>query len=473
MWKPQNLFFLILVIAGSFVAGTWYSKHSSNANVAAAGRKILYYHDPMHPAYKSDRPGIAPDCGMQLEPVYANDIGSNESSEQSVSLLPGSLKISADRQQLIGLKVATVEKISGSKSIRIPGRVVPDETRVFRINSAVDGWVKEICPITTGSLVRKDELLAKLYAPESASALKAYLFGLRSLDKVRADRSETEEQRELSESTLDNYRNSLRNLGMSEFQMDEIQRTRQTTSMIEVRATEAGFILARNVTLGQRFERGSELFQIADLSRVWILADVFGREASQFKAGTKVQVSLPDRDLALQARVSHVLPQFDPATRTMKVRLEVENPGYLLRPDMFVDVQTSFSLPNAIMVPADAVVNTGLHRRVFLDRGNGLFEPRDVKTGNRINDRIEILEGISMGDRIIVAGTFLVDSESRMQLAASGLPVDYAVDPVCKMGVNPRKTAVLESIYQGSSYYFCSASCKEKFDNNPSYYFEH
>jgi membrane fusion protein, copper/silver efflux system len=472
MRKPLNLIYLFLLIAGSFLAGTWYSKHSADTGVAAASRKIQYYYCPMHPDYKSDKPGAAPCCGMQLEPVYADEAGSTSSAHSSEPVHPGSVLISTDRQQMIGLKVMTAEKVSAKKSIRIPGRVVPDETRIYRINSAVDGWVKNITPVTTGSVVRKNDLLASIYAPESASAMKAYLYGLRSVDKVKASSKESKEQLELTDSTLDNFRNALRNLGMGEYQLDEIQRTREGTSLIDIRATESGFVLARNITPGQRFERGTELFQIADLSRVWILADVFGREAYEFKPGMKVRVSLPDWDASFPARVSNVLPQFDPSTRTLKVRIEAENSKFLLRPEMFVDVDAPCMSAAAILVPADAVVNTGRRQKVFIEHDNGYFEPRDVVTGGRFGDQILIREGISEGERIVVSGTFLIDSESRMKATAAGTNGDLSIDPLCGMSVDVNKSEALgrTAEHAGRTYYFCSDDCKQKFSRNPELY---
>ncbi len=468
MRKPLYAVALLLAIAGSFLAGTWYSKHSASAN-RAGDRRILYYHDPMHPAYKSDKPGIAPDCGMQLEPVYADGAVSDEGTEVGRSLPPGTVQVSQGRQQLIGVKVAAVEKIPGSHVIRIPGRVVPDETRVYRINAASDGWVREICPVTTGTLVAKDDLLAKIYAPEIAGSMKAYLFGLNAMGRYAASGKETKAQLEWTDASIEGYRNALRNQGMSDRQLDEIQRTREGATVVEIRATESGFIVARGITLGQRFERGTELYRIADLSRVWILADLFGREARQVRPGTGVRVSLPDQGLEFSARVSDVLPQFDPATRTLKVRLEANNPGYALRPDMFVDAEFPLQLEPAITVPSEAVLDTGLKKIVFVDRGNGLYEPRRVETGWRMGGLAEIRKGLTEGERVVVSGNFLIDSESRMKLAAAGLPDDHEIDPVCGMGVDPRKTDI-KSEYDGQTYYFCSKLCRDKFLKDPEKY---
>src|SRR5512135_1328864 len=173
------------VVLAAFLAGYWSRGRmpAVPGTATAAGRKVLYWHDPMHPAYRSDKPGIAPDCGMQLEPVYEGEEGAKGALTEATATLPGTVRIRPERQQLIGLRVARVEKAAWNQPIRVLGRVVPDESRVFRINSATDGWVKKILPVTTGSLVQKDELLATFFAPEFFSAIKAYLYGLRSLER--------------------------------------------------------------------------------------------------------------------------------------------------------------------------------------------------------------------------------------------------------------------------------------------------
>jgi YHS domain-containing protein len=168
--------------------------------------------------------------------------------------------------------------------------------------------------------------------------------------------------------------------------------------------------------------------------------------------------------------VSKVLPQFDPLSRTFKVRVEMDNPGYIFRPDMFVDVELPVNLPDSLTVPGSAVIDTGSRKTVFVDRGNGYFEPRRVETGWRFGDRIEITKGLMEGEQIVVSGNFLVDSESRMKLAAAGLPEDHELDPVCGMGVDPKKAGEKKSVYRGQTYYFCNPDCKAKFDAAPEKY---
>jgi membrane fusion protein, copper/silver efflux system len=478
MRKALSVAILVVLVSVSFLAGKWYQKKHLPDNDAQVSRKVLYYVDPMNPALKSDKPGVAP-CGMPLEAVYAD--GSTNTS----GMPPGTVHISPEQQQLIGVTVATVEKTSWNHPIRLLGRVVPDENRIYRINSASDGWVKTIFPITTGSLVRKDEMLATFYSPEFFPAIKAFLYGMRALDRFESSGKETQGQIDLTNANIDNYRVSLLNLGMSEHQIDEIKNSHQGTDSIEIRAPEAGFIIARNLSLGQRFERGTELYRIADLSHVWILADVFENESEYFRPGTIARVMLPNQRREFHARVSTILPQFDAASRTLKVRLEVENPDFLLRPDMFVDVDLPVTFPRAIAVPVDAVRYSGLKKTVFIDLGNGFFEPRDVETGWRFGDRVEIVKGLMPGERIVVSGNFLIDSESRMKAAGKGVyetanaakmetvyKASVHKDPVCGMeveeGASNPAGRVIE--YRGKKYYFCSDTCKQEFEKNPERY---
>jgi RND family efflux transporter MFP subunit len=421
----------------------------------------------MNPAHASDKPGIAP-CGMPMEAVYADGGSSLGHSDEMAGMPPGTVRIGGDWQQLFGVKVAEVEKKAIPRMIRILGRVAVDETRIYRINAATDGWVKKMLPVTTGSLVRKDELLATFYAPEFFSAMKAYLYGLRSLDRFQQSGDETKAQLESTDANIENYRNALRNLGMSEHQLDEIRQSRQGGEHVEIRAPEAGFVQTRNLTLGERFQRGTELYRIADLKHVWILADIFENEEQFVKPGAIARVLLIHRNTAFQATVSNIIPQFDPVSRTLKVRLDVDNSNLVLKPDMFVDVEFPVSHPPAVTAPIDAIIDSGLRNTVFVDLGNGFFEPRKVETGWRAGDRIEIINGLSPGERIVVSGGFLIDSESRMKAASSGIDL-LSTDPICGYSVNKNQARAggRTSAYRGKTYYFASDKYKEEFEKDP------
>jgi Cu(I)/Ag(I) efflux system membrane fusion protein len=466
---------LVLVVAVSFLAGYWFNPQDGRGKPAAE-RKILYYVDPMHPSYKSDKPGIAPDCGMPLEPVYADKGGIVAGGiDPLASMPPGTIRISVEKQQLIGVKTAPVEKIPWSHTLRVLGRVTPDETRTYRINAAVNGSIEEVRPVTTGSQVKENEILATFYSLEYRNLVQNYV-NLISISregspgaKAVAQPSKYSGGQAGEGSQIEYYRRSLLNYGMSAHQIEEIDRTRTIPHAVEIRAPVAGFILFRNVSPGLRFDRGTEFFRITDLSRVWILVDLFETEASYFKPGMRVKMELPYQKKTLHGRMSDVLPQFDPATRTLKVRLEADNPGFAMRPDMFVNAELPVSGPPAIIVPADAVVDSGLKKTVFVDRGSGYFEPRQVETGRSLGERVEISRGLMPGEKIVVSGNFLIDSEVRMQLAAAGILGKAGRDVVCGMNIDEDRSRAAGYLkeHQGKTYFFCTPECRDDFVKTP------
>ena len=465
MSKRWTLILVVLVAVAAFLGGYLISG-ARGKSPSAGGRKVLYYVDPMHPAYKSDKPGIAPDCGMQLEPVYADGA---PAAGTDATLPPGAVRITPDRQQLIGVRTATVQKAPLSHTVRVLGRVTPDENRVFRINASIQGFVHSISPVTTGSFVARDQYLASIFSPELYSIINSYIFSLNAIDRQNTPEMIKTMRKDVN---IRNQRNALLNIGMSETQVLEIEQERYNKEVIDIRTTEPGFVLNRNISLGERFDRGTEFYRIADLSKVWILADLFENEVAYFTPGTRCTVRLPGRNLTFPAKVGTVLPLFDPATRTMKVRLEVDNTGMVLRPDMYFDVELPVTLPATMAVPREAVLDSGLKQTVFVDRGNGVFEPRPVQTGRNVGDQVEILMGLVPGEKIVVSGNFLLDSETRLRNTAAGVSGTPGRDPVCGMALDEErsKAAGLTRQFGGKSWYFCSPEDMAKFDKAPQRY---
>jgi RND family efflux transporter MFP subunit len=351
-------------------------------------------------------------------------------------------------------------------------------------------------PATTGSFVKKGDVLAAYYAPEMATPLQNFIYTVETYEKVKQtgsnpfDNLQGGGQLAAYERNIATGQRTLQNLGMPAEQIDRVRATREFAWLVEVRSPVNGFVLARNVSNGQRFEPSTELYTIADLSRVWILADAFEGDAQHFKPGMRATVSQPALGKTIAARVSPVLPQFDPATRTLKVRLEADNPGFVLRPDMFVDVEMPVELGPALTVPKEAVIDSGTRRVVYVAKGDGVFEPRRVETGFRQGDRVEIVSGLNEGEKVVTSGNFLLDSESRMRAAGAeetpegeahahgqaqaaagpGAATATTKDPICGMTVDTAeaKAAGRTSTYEGRTYYFCAPGCKEAFDKDPA-----
>lgn len=456
---------LVLSTVGMLLAGSWTSQWAVARTGSAPERKVLYYVDPMNPAHTSDKPGVAP-CGMPMEPVYAE-----EERAPVDAASPGSVSINPERQQLLGVRIGPVEETSSTHVIRTIGRVVPDERRVLRVNAGIEGFIREVSDVTTGDLVGKDQLLATFSAPNALSMIQIYILNLGGLDRIRQRAAAGSVEAEAGPAGLSNVQQrieQLENLGMSTRQIQEIERTQTVPASIQILAPADGVVLERNVSPGLKFDRGMELFRIADLSRVWVIADVFEREARYIRPGMRARVSLPHRGEAFDATVTRVPPQFEPSTRSLKVRLELENPENELRPDTIVDAEILVRLPPAVTVSADAVLDSGIRKTVFVDHGEGHFEPRAVETGWRFDDRVEIVKGLMPGERIVTSGNFLIDSESRMKLAAQGLYGAPALDPECGSEVYPQqaKAAGLTAQLDGKSYYFGSAQCKAQFERD-------
>ncbi len=477
----KNLIRVVLaaiVVVASYVAGSWRGPYSAQSRSVTVENEILYYECPMHPSFKSDKPGAAPCCGMQLEPVYKEG---RHASGDLAELLPGAVHISADRQQLLGVITNRVEKTGGVKTLRIPGRVSADESRVYKIKASESGWIREVYSSTVGSLVQKNQRLAAFYAtPALQGAQLTYINTLNLVAQNPVSNGELPGQAVPAENRIQAAADALRNLGVSDAQIAELGRTRKPMKDVLICAPATGLLAARDVSAGQRFQAGDELYRIIDLSRVWILADLFENEARHFRPGLTARIFHPYLGRTFSARVSEVLPQFDAATRTLKVRLEADNPGFMMQPDMFVDVELPVSQPPALNVPAEAVLDTGRTKTVFVAHENGVFEPREIRTGWRSSGRIEITGGLSEGENIVVSGNFLIDSESRLKKAAASFqskPVlsknstvaQKVLDPVCGMLIEVG-AGTARSDLEGKTNFFCSIGCKRAFDDNPAKY---
>jgi RND family efflux transporter MFP subunit len=416
--KTALTLLLTAALGIGFLAGTWYSRRGDVSAAASRTRAVLYYVDPMHPAYKSDKPGTAPDCGMTLQPVYDD---AAPAPEARAATRPGTVAISSERQQLIGVRVSPATMTATGETLRLYGRVAADENTIQRVDVGIDGFVRELSTVTAGSEVRKDQWLATFSAPELRQPIQGYLVAVELLERAKKE-GEARGSTEVAAAAVQQNADRLLTLGMSSVQIEEITRTRQVPHAFTITAPAGGFVLARNLTRGQKFGRGDELYRIADLRRVWVVADVVGADAAYVKAGSIAEVSVPGRGAPVRARVSRDLrPEFNPETQSVKLRLEVDNPGFILRPDMFVNVDLRVALPPAIAVPVDAVVDEGLKKIVFVERAPGLFEPRQVETGWVSGGRVQILNGLAAGDRVVVDGTFLLDAETRLRTTRSSV----------------------------------------------------
>jgi membrane fusion protein, copper/silver efflux system len=474
MKKPVAVAAALALAALVFLAGRQSVRSSGNDRASA--RRILYYVDPMHPAYRSDKPGIAPDCGMALEPVYEGD-----DPTAKLQLPAGAVAINTEKQQLIGVHVETVERNSGSRLVRTTGRVQADDNRIFRLSAGAEGWVLSLENNPAGAIVKKNDLLATFYSRELRNAQQAYLGSLTTLERLHV--SHELDENHTNDANLRINEEQLRSLGMGEPQIKALAKNREITRDITLTSPADGVVLSRNLAPGQHFDRGTEFYKIADLSKVWIVADIFGDEAQWYRPGAKVKVTIRELGKTMYATVGKTPPLFDSASRTLSLRLEAANPNSELRPDMFVDLEFSAPAPPGLSVPEDAVLDSGLQKIVYVETSDGVFQPSPVQTGTAYGSRITIVRGLKAGDRVVTSGNFLLDSESRMR--SSTLVSDAAIgdqkaaarevaahDPVCGMPLDRSKAQSSGEIekYLGETYLFCSDKCRKKFQQDPARY---
>lgn len=428
--KALKAIALVALVAAAF-GGGYVARTMKAGGGTTPTKRILYYIDPMHPAYTSDKPGIAPDCGMALEPVYADEpapagtAGGHQGPETArpagpalSALPPGTFAIPLERQQLIGVRFATVEWNTFARAIRTVGKVSFDETRLAHVHSRVEGWIEQVLVDFTGDFVKKGEPMVTIYSPEMLASQEELLLAARARDLMAT--SPLGDAATHGASLFEAARQRLELWDLSADQIQHVLETGRPIRHIALHAPITGIVLERNAFPNQKVTPDSDLYTIADLSRVWIMADVFESDIAAIKLGAPAYLMFPGSGAPpTGAKVDYIQPQVDPMTRTLKVRLNAANPGLRLKPEMFVDVEFGIPAPKRLTVPAEAVLDTGDRQTVFVDLGNGYLEPRRVEIGEHLGDRLVVTNGVSAGERVVASGTFLVDSESQLRAAAT------------------------------------------------------
>jgi RND family efflux transporter MFP subunit len=351
---------------------------------------------------------------MDLVPVYADDKPADE------NLSPNAFQVSPRKLQLIGVQYGEVGYQPISKTIRTVGRVTYDETKIARIHTKIEGWLEQVFVDFTGKLVEKNQPLVSVYSPELLATQQEFLIAKKAKEYLA--NSPVEDAAANSLSLYESARDRLRLWDISEEQIKEIEERGKPTRTMTLYSPIAGFVLARNAFPRQRVTPETELYAIADLSTVWVLADIYEYEAPMIQLGQTATMALayfPGKTLT--GRVSYIYPQLDSATRTLKVRLEFPNPGFQLKPDMYADVVLRIDYGKQMSVPEEAVLDSGTEQIVFVAREGGYFEPRMVQLGGKVDGRVIILSGLKRGEKIVTSGNFLIDSESRLKSGMSGM----------------------------------------------------
>ena len=331
---------------------------------------------------------------------------------------PAAVAIPAGTRQLIGVRSAPATVGMLEQEIRTVGTVDYDERAFTQVNLRVSGWIQEVFVNSVGRPVRKGEPLFTLYSPDLLATQDEYLLALKTKAQLAA--SPLADAKDSTGALVASARERLRLWDLTDEQIEALERHGKAEQMLTVYAPASGVVLKREALPGKYVEPGTTLYEVADLSHVWVHADIYESEVAAAKLKQPASVtfaSYPGE--TFRARVAYIYPSLNSEARTVRVRLELPNPGLRLKPGMYGTVTLRTDSARTLVVPKEAVLDTGLRQLVFLDKGQGVYEPAPVKLGRKSQDRVEVLEGIKEGDRVVTSANFLLDAESKLASAGS------------------------------------------------------
>ncbi len=459
MNKTAVTLIAVALAASAAGLGYWWGKGAGSPVQTADGarsqaRKPLYYRNPMGQPDTSPVPKKAPD-GMDYIPVYADEAPAGQSEKPKAKILlyrnpmglpdtspvpkkdpmgmdyvavyegeePASggpaVKISLDKVQKLGVKTEAASLRALSRTVRAVATVQADERRLYTVSPKFEGWIQKLHVNKMGQIVSRGDALMEVYSPDLVSAQQEYLIAVKGTQSVKGAAPEVEaSMRELMNSAL----LKLRNWDISDRELQRLQDEGKAQQFITLRSQANGVVLEKPAVEGKRFMPGEVLFQIADLSSVWVLADVFEQDVGSIRLGQSATVRVdayPGKEFT--GKVTFVYPTVTPETRTAKLRIEMGNPSGQLKPSMYarVEIAAAQGEGKVLSVSDSAILDTGTRQVVIVQRGEGTFEPRPVTLGKRADGYVEILEGVREGENVVVSANFLIDAESNLKAALS------------------------------------------------------
>lgn len=414
------LVLLVIVTAGSYWLGQRSHEPASQATTTALStekpRKLLYYRNPMGLADTSPVPKKDP-MGMDYVAVYA---GEDDQGSSATSADPNQIRISTEKIQKLGVRTEPASARMLGKTVRVAARVEPDEGRIYAVVAKFEGYVDRLHVSVTGQAVSKGQALFEAYSPEMVSAQREYVIAAQGMQSLRDAGADAQVgMRQLAESGLAR----LRNWDLSPSQLAALVHTGQAQRTISFLSPVSGVVTEKKALQGMRFMPGDALYQVTDLSSVWVIADVFEQDIGLVTVGANAKVTFtayPNK--VFEGRVTYVYPTLKAETRTVPVRVELTNPHQMLKPAMFAQVELQVGDKTPVMtVPDSAVIDTGTRRLVLVQLQEGRFEPREITVGRRGENFIEVVTGLREGEMVVVAANFLIDSESNLKAAVGGL----------------------------------------------------
>lgn len=391
-------------------------------------RKVLYWRAPMDPNYISDKPGQSP-MGMDLVPVYA---------EEEAAPTAGRIRIDPVTVQNMGIRTEKLARGPLIKTIRTVGRVDYDEQLVTFVNTKFEGWIEKLHVDETGQHVAKGQPLFDVYSRELWEAQAAFLASLRHLSTMQE--ATFADAREDARLQIEADRMRLRNYDISEQQIDKLAESKEIQKTLTIYSPAEGIVTDKMALEGMYVKPGMQLYTIADLSRVWVYVDTYEYQLPWVGVGQSATMALPYiPGKAFEGRVVYVYPYLDAQTRVVKVRLEFENPGLELKPDMYANITLRTELDrDALLIPRSAYIDSGTRKVAFQSLGNGKFQPREIQTGVEAEDgMVEVLYGLDEGDVVVTSGQFLLDGESKLKEAIAKMREPDRSEPTPPMATMP------------------------------------
>jgi len=397
-------------------------RSSASTTAAEAGHATSAHGEftcPMHPAFVTEDPRVrCPECGMKLVPRMADVAAGGTMAPGVAGLAP--VELSAERIQLIGMKTAVAAREPLGATLRTVGFVTASEKGLASVNLRLTGWIESLRVADVGQFVKKGEVLATVYSPDALIAQQQFL----STARWSAPQAAGAPPAQLTTAQSDverDARQRLELLGFAQEDIDALAASGNPTNTVNIRAPMRGHVAKRAAVRGAYVQPGTEIFQIADLSTVWVIADVQETEIQRVKVGQRAVLELTAHPgQRFTGRITFVYPALAPGSRTLQARIELRNPGLRLRPGMFCDVTLDLGAADAVVVPVEALVDTGEAQYVFVSGGRGRFEPRRVRAGPSGGGKVAVLEGLAAGERVVTTANFLLDSESRLRAALDG-----------------------------------------------------
>ena len=344
--------------------------------------------------------------------------------------------VSARKQQLIGVKTKKVQYRSLTRSMRTVGQVEVDERLLEHVHIKLEGWVEKLYVRFTGEEVKKDQMLFEIYSPDLVATQDEYLLALKSVKDL--GNSEFSEVAEGARSLLEVTKRRFALWDITPDHIEDLERTGKVLRTLPLHAPISGYVLEMNLREGMYVTPDLELYTLADLSKIWVLADFYEYEIPEVKLGQQASISLayfPGK--TFRGKVTYIYPVLDPKTRTVKVRFEFPNPQWKLKPGMFANVELTIPLGKRLVVPNSAVLDSGTEQRIFVTQGNGMFEPRTVQVGVRTQQWYEILKGVKAGETVVSSANFLLDSESNLKSASGMMMPGMDMGPKKESSDNP------------------------------------